>query len=334
VTGATGFLGGWLVRALLARDARVIAVIRSPKPRSQFYLEGLDRRAEIETGSVYVHGFIRDVIQRHQPDFFFHTAYGADLDRVFIEPLECFRSSVESTWLALDTIRRLGRSCVSVISSSDNAYGSEPQAMPYEEDRPLTPRHPYEVCKASLDLAAQTYGKTYKLPIGITRCGSFFGPYDFNFKRLVPRIIRSVLQGETPALSAGDYFARDYLYVEEAAEAQLSLAEHLRRDDSLYGEAFNLSYGHAIDAMDLVKHVVAITGAKIEPIIADTEHAETRRLELSIEKARRLIDWAPRVAFEERLEQTVRWYMSYLGHQTDRGSPVTEHARGEGAVAK
>lgn len=168
VTGATGLLGGWLVRTLLARGARVVAVIRSPKARSQFYLEGLDRQVEVEAGSVYVHGFIRDVIQRTQPDYFFHTAYGADLDRVFVEPLECFRSSVESTWLALDTLRKLGGACVSVISSSDQAYGSQPRPTPYQEDKPLTPRHPYEVCKASLDLAAQSYGKMYQLPVGIT----------------------------------------------------------------------------------------------------------------------------------------------------------------------
>ena len=320
VTGATGLLGGWLVRTLLARGARVIAVVRSSKPKSQFYLEGLDRQVEIEAGSVYVHGFIRDVIQRIRPDYFFHTAYGADLNRVLVEPLECFRSSVESTWLALETIRKLGPRCVSVISSSDQAYGSQPDPAPFKEERPLTPQHPYEVCKASLDLAAQSFGKTYKLPVGITRCGSFFGPYDFNFTRLIPRVIRSVVEGQPPSIHSDDYFAREYLYVEEAAEAHLLLAERLSEDESLHGEAFNLSYGKAIDVVDIAHRIIKICGANLEPMIDNPSGVENRRLAMSTEKAKRLLDWTPRVDFQARLEQTVKWYRSYLTTTQERAS--------------
>ena len=100
--------------------------------------------------------------------------------------------------------------------------------------------------------------------------------------------------------------------MQEAAEAQLLLAERLSDDESLYGEAFNLSYGNAVDVMDIVRRITEICDTKLEPIIANTAPAEIRRLELSSEKAKRLLDWTPQVGFQERLEQTVKWYRTYL----------------------
>jgi CDP-glucose 4,6-dehydratase len=171
--------------------------------------------------------------------------------------------------------------------------------------------HPYEVCKATLDLAAQSYGKIYNLPIGVTRCGNYFGPYDFNYTRLVPGVIRSVLRGERPQLRSNGRFSRDYLHVQDGAEAHILLAERLSDDPSLYGEAFNFSIGQAVEVIDVVRRIIAISGANVEPIITDSARAEIPRMELSSEKARRLLGWAPGAPFDERLRQTVEWYRSH-----------------------
>lgn len=309
VTGATGFLGGWLVRSLQARGANVVAVVRSHRPASQFFSENLSENVQIEWGNVHDHTFMTDVIARTAPDYFFHTAALADVNQALADPLECFRSSVESTWVALEAVRQLSQPCVTVISSSDKAYGA--QAVPYREDAPLTPRHPYEVCKATLDLAAQSYGKIYNLPIGVTRCGNYFGAYDLNFTRLVPGVIRSVLRGERPQLRSNGRFSRDYLHVQDGAEAHILLAERLSEDPSLYGEAFNFSIGQALEVIDVVRRIIAISGATVEPIITDSARAEIPRMELSSEKARRLLGWAPGAPFDERLRQTVDWYRSH-----------------------
>lgn len=310
VTGATGFFGGWLVRSLLARRAHVVAVVRSHRPESQFYQEGYDRHVQVEKGSVYEPGFLQDVIARYQPDYFFHAAYGADVNRVLAEPLECFRSSVESTWVALDAIRQAERPCVTVVSSSDKAYGS--QALPYEESKPLTPLHPYEVAKASLDLAAQSYGKIYKMPVGVTRCGNYFGPYDFNFTRLIPGVVNSLVRGEAPVLRSDGRFTRDFLYVEDAAEAHLLLAERLGENNELYGEAFNFSYGDQMEVIDIVRSIIGLDGSPVEPVVANGVKAEIRHMHLSSEKARRMLGWEPQVRFQEGLRRTVDWYKRYL----------------------
>jgi nucleoside-diphosphate-sugar epimerase len=98
--------------------------------------------------------------------------------------------------------------------------------------------------------------------------------------------------------------------VAEAAEAHLLLAERLSEDPSLHGQAFNLSYGEAIDVIDIVRRIIEICGADLEPVIGNAAHAENRRLAMSTEKAKRV--WTPQAGFQERLEQTVKWYMAYL----------------------
>ena len=260
ITGATGFFGGWMVRSLVSRGARVVAVVRSHKSECQFSLSGFDKRVQIEWGSVYDPGFLEDVFRRHKPDYFFHAAYGADVNRALDEPLECFRSSVESTWVALDAIRRSDTRTVSIIVSSDKAYGSQP--LPYREGNALTPVHPYEVAKASLDLVAQSYGKVYGLPVAVTRCGNFFGPFDFNFTRLIPGVVRSLESNEVPVLRSDGKFTRDFLYVEDAAEAHLTLAEELGRNEQLNGEPFNFSYGMQVEVIDIVRRIIADLGLR------------------------------------------------------------------------
>ena len=312
VAGATGFLGGWLVRVLLEQGAKVISIVRAPKHRSQLSLENLLDRTTVERGSVCDSTFVSHVFERHPVDVFFHAAYGADVNRVLEEPLECFRSSVASTWLILDTIRRKRPSCVSVISSSDKAYGT--QALPYCESSALTPLHPYEVAKASQDLAAQSFGKIYGLPVAITRCGNFFGPFDFNFTRLLPSACLSLARGEPPMLRSDGRATRDFVYIEDAAEAQLLLARRLAEDSSLYGEAFNFSYGEPIAVREVLRRLSDLSGLDVTPVVTNSVRSEIRHMHLSSEKAASRLGWRPRIGLDEGLHRTVRWYFSYFNH--------------------
>jgi dTDP-glucose 4,6-dehydratase len=266
-------------------------------------------------GSVYDPEVLPDVLRRTQPDYFFHAAYGADVNRALTEPLECFRSSVESTWVALEVLRQSGKACVSIISSSDKAYGT--QSLPYDERHALTPLHPYEVAKASMDLAAQSYGKIYGSPVAVTRCGNYFGPYDFNFTRLIPGVVRSVVRGEPPVLRSDGRSTRDFLYVEDAVEAHLLLADRLAEDRQLFGEPFNFSYGDQIQVIDIVRRIIEISGRDIQPVVVDDVRSEIRHMRLSSEKARRRLGWTPRFGFDAGLRQTVAWYESHLA-----GSPL------------
>ena len=304
--GATGFLGGWMARRLLELEADLLCIVSRSKPASQFFATGLDRQTTIYSGSVYDPDVIDAIFSQRRIDTVFHCAYGADVNRVLKEPLECFRSSVESTWLLLETIRQRQPQCVAVVSSSDKAYGA--QDVPYREEQRLKPVHPYEVAKASQDLAAQSYGKVFGVPVTVTRCANYFGGFDLNMTRLVPGTLRSVFQGQAPVLRSDGEYTRDYLYIEDAVDAHLLVAERLAVDESIRGEAFNFSYGDGITIIDLVRRLIALSGSNISPVIVNNATAEIKHLLLDSSKARRVLDWQPRVGFEPGLRRTVDWY--------------------------
>lgn len=312
VTGATGFLGGWLIRRLLECDAHVVALVRSSKPNSQFFLESFNESASVSVyqGDVADQNLIEEIFDQHPIEVFFHTAYGADVHRVLEEPLECFRSSAISTWQILDFLRKDHPNCISVISSTDKVYGRQP--TPYLESFPLQPLHPYEVAKASQDQAAQCYGKVYKCPVAVTRCGNFFGGYDFNFTRLIPGVVQSIMQGDPPTLRSNGRFTRDFLYIEDAVEAQLLLAQQLSENENLYGEVFNFSYGEQIEVLDIVKQICRLLDVPSDVVTNEKSAVEIRDMNLSCEKAVRDLDWKPSYNFMAGLERTVNWYREYF----------------------
>src|ERR1700686_2689334 len=106
---------------------------------------------------------------------------------------------------------------------------------------PLQGRHPYDVSKSCADLIAQTYARTYHLPVAITRCGNFYGGGDLNWSRIVPATIRSVLRGERPIVRSDGKYVRDYFYVEDGAAAYMLMGEKLAENPELQGLAFNFS---------------------------------------------------------------------------------------------
>ncbi len=313
VAGATGFLGGWLIDRLISSGAQVVSLVRTKNPQSQFFLRSLDNLTTVEYGDVTDQAFVNDIFERHEIEVFFHTAALSDVNRALTEPLECFTAAALSTWQILDFIRRDHPDCISVVSSTDKVYGRQP--LPYRETSPLLPLHPYETAKASQDLCAQTFGKVFGSHVGITRCGNYFGGYDFNFERLVPGVVRSITRNEAPSLRSNGRFTRDFLYIEDAVEVQLLLAEQLAKNPVLYGEAFNFSYGERIEVVDIIRKICEIMGTRLEPILGDSAGSEIPHMQLNSEKARDLLGWKPSIGFAAGLERTVEWYTDYFRGQ-------------------
>ncbi len=310
VSGATGFLGGWLIEHLLKKEAKVVAIVRGHKPESQFFMRSIDERVAVESADISDVARVKEIFERYPVDVFFHTAYGADVNRVLAEPMECFRSTAWSTWQILDYIRLHQPHCISVISSTDKVYGRQP--LPYREEMALQPLHPYEVAKASQDLTAQSYGKVFGSRVAVTRCGNYFGGYDFNFTRLIPGVVRSVMQGEAPSLRSNGRFTRDFLYIEDAADVQMLVAERLAGNKELHGEAFNFSYGEQLEVIDLVRQICGLLGSKLDPVVRDDVTTEIPHMHLSSDKAKRMLQWEPSYGFQQGLERTVDWYRNYF----------------------
>jgi len=314
VTGATGLLGGWLIEALLERGAAVVCLVRDGVPQSRFHTDGIDRRVITCQGDVNDQVTLERVIGEHEVRCVFHLAAQTIVGIANRNPVSTFQSNVAGTWAVLEACRRSPLVSEVVVASSDKAYGNQVN-LPYREDAPLQGRSPYDVSKSCADLLAQSYAATWATPVVVTRCGNFFGGGDLNWNRLIPGSIRSLLDGERPLVRSDGTFVRDYVYVEDGAEAYIRAAEALAANRGLAGRAYNFSLERPLTVVQMVKLITEATGVALEPIILNEATNEIPAQYLDSSRAREELGWAPKVGLEEGLRRTVDWYRAHMEAQ-------------------
>jgi CDP-glucose 4,6-dehydratase len=312
VTGATGFLGGWLVRRLLDRGAEVVCLVRDWVPQSELISSGLHERVKLAHGEVQDQGLMERVLGEYEIDTVFHLAAQTIVGIANRNPISTFASNIGGTWAILEACRRSPKVRQIVLASSDKAYG-EYNGKPYKEDHPLQGRFPYDVSKSCADLIARSYAVTFGLPVAITRCGNFFGGGDLNWNRLVPGTIRSVLCGQRPLIRSDGRYVRDYLYVEDAAAAYMLLAEKLATHPELRGQAFNFAHDATLTVLELVQRILRLMGSDLSPDVRNEADNEIHCQYLDASKAREALHWTPLFSLDAALEKTIAWYESFLG---------------------
>lgn len=313
VTGATGMVGAWLVKDLLAQGARVVALVRDADPQSQLFRSRLIKKVTVINGALEDLWTLERALNEHEVDTVFHLGAQTIVETARRFPFQTFEANVRGTYNLLEACR-LHQSFVKrvVVASSDKAYGDQPN-LPYTEETTLQGRYPYDVSKSCSDLIAQSYFHTYILPVAIARCGNIYGGGDLNWSRVVPGTIRSILKGERPIIRSNGKFVRDYIYVKDAAQAYLRLAEHLV-DGAVQGQGFNFSVGKPMTVLEIVGVIQKLMHAEhLEPIIQNTAKGEILSQYLSSEKAERLLKWKPSCGLEKGLEETISWYREFLG---------------------
>lgn len=315
VTGATGLLGGWLVRRLLHAEADVVCLVRDSVPQSEFVRSGLIDRVKVVTGDVRSQSLLERILGEYEIDTVLHLAAQTIVTIANRNPVSTFKTNIGGTWALLEACRRSPTVKQIVVASSDKAYGEHRQ-LPYTEDAPLMGRHPYDVSKSCADLIAQSYALTYGLPVAITRCGNFYGGGDLNWNRIVPGTIRSVLRGQRPVIRSDGKFVRDYFYVEDGAVANMVLAECLAADNGLKGQAFNFSNESQVTVLELVDRILKLMKSKLDPDVRNEAVNEIREQYLSANRAREILGWKPLFTLDEGLRRTIDWYHEFLGAET------------------
>ena len=312
VTGGTGLVGGWLVRRLLKAGADVVCLVRDWVPQSELVRARLTDRVKIVRGDVRDRNVLERALGEYEVDTVIHLAAQTIVTIANRNPISTFETNIAGTWSLLEACRRSSRVKQIVFASSDKAYGSH-EALPYEEDAPLEGRHPYDVSKSCADLLGQAYAATFDLPVGITRCGNFYGGGDLNWNRIVPGTVRSVLRGQRPIIRSDGQYVRDYFYVEDGAAAYIHLAERLAADPGLHGHAFNFSNENQVTVLDITQMILRLMNSSLEPIIRNEVTNEIAHQYLSAAKARRMLKWAPDFTLEAGLSATIAWYRDFLG---------------------
>lgn len=311
VTGATGLVGGAVVRRLLRAGADVVCLVRDWVPESELVRGGMLHQVKTVRGDIRDQPVLERVLGEFEIDTVIHLAAQTLVPVANRNPVATFESNITGTWAVLEACRRSPKAKQIVLASSDKAYG-DAEVLPYDEATPLRGRHPYDVSKSCSDLIAQSYAHTYGLPVAITRCGNFYGAGDLNWNRIVPGTIRSVLRGERPVVRSDGSHIRDYFYVEDGAAAYLMLAEKLAADPALRGEAFNFSNETQVTVLELVRMLLDHLGSRMTPDVRNEASNEISHQSLSAAKARARLGWRPLFTLEEGLRRTVSWYTSFL----------------------
>jgi CDP-glucose 4,6-dehydratase len=313
VTGATGLVGGWLTRDLLAKGCdTIVALARDWDPQSELIRSGDVNRVTVVNGAVEDLGTVTRALNHHACDTVFHLAAQTQVCAAHRDPYETFESNVRGTYTLLEACRRLGAQVERiVVASSDKAYGDAAE-LPYTEATRLDARYPYDTSKLCTDFLTRSYVATYGLPATIARCGNIYGGGDLNWDRIVPGTIRWLLAGERPILRSDGKLTRDYVYVKEVVAAYEALAEHVHRIE-VRGEAFNFSAEKPLSVLEIVAAVTRAVGSSLTPDIRNTAVGEIRNQYLDSTRAKQVLGWRSTWTLEAGLAETVSWYRAFLG---------------------
>ena len=310
VTGATGLLGGWLVRRLVEEGASVTALVRDWVPQSTLLTADWLKKVTIVRGDVRDQVVLERSLGEYEIDTVFHLAAQTIVGVANRNPVSTLDTNVRGTWALLEAARRSPLTKAVIIASSDKAYGDH-EELPYDEDAALQGEHPYDVSKSCADLIAKMYAVTFGVPVAVTRCGNFYGGGDLNWNRLIPGTIRSALKNERPVIRSDGTLIRDYFYVEDGAAAYMQLAQALHARPELRGEAFNFSNELQVDVLTLTKKILERMKSPLEPDVRAEARNEIQHQWLSAAKARRMLGWAPQFTLDEGLERTIAWYRDF-----------------------
>ena len=310
VTGAHGLLGSWLCGRLLDLGGQVTVLRREPQPGSALVLTGNEARCQVVDGDLLDSALLEEVVAAQGIDTVVHLAAQAIVGVARTSPRSTFEANVVGTWNVLEASRLAGVGRV-VVASSDKAYGPS-DVLPYVEDLPLRAQFPYDASKAAADLIARSYWHTYGLPVVVTRLANLYGGGDQNQSRLVPEAMAAVIEERRPVVRSDGSPERDYLYVEDAAEAYLAVLDMLSSGTGA-GEAFNAGSGIPRRALEVVEEILRVAGSKMTPEILGTgvPEGEIERQVIDSSKLEAATGWRATTPLEEGLARTLAWYREH-----------------------
>jgi len=314
VTGATGHVGGWLVKHLLNAGADVVCLVRDWLPRCELVRTGLLDRVTVVRGELRDSQLLRRTLGEYEMNTVIHLAAQSIVGTANQDPLTTFDTNIRGTWTLLEACRLSPTVQQVVMASTDKVYGDVDE-LPYTEEMPFLARYPYDVSKACAEMIARCYAETYDVQVAVTRLPNIYGGGDLSWSRIVPGTIRSVFRGERPVIHSNGMFIRDYLYVEDAVAAHMFLAERLADNPQLRGQAFNVSSETPLTVLELVEKIARLMGSDLEPLVENKVKHEILNQYLSAQKARETVGWHPLYTVDQGLQSTIDWYRAFFASQ-------------------
>ena len=322
VTGGAGFIGSAVVRLAIKRGHEVLNL------DALTYAACLENLAEVKESELYRfercdirdRDAVQQAIDEFKPDIVMHLAAESHVDRSIDGPSDFIETNINGTFNMLEAARKYWEEAGKPESfrfhhiSTDEVYGSLPadREIKFTEDTHYDPRSPYSASKASSDHLVRAWHETYGLPVVITNCSNNYGPYHFP-EKLIPVVILNALAGKPLPIYGDGSNIRDWLYVEDHAEALLLVAE--RGEE---GRSYNIGGDNERTNLELVQAICSILDRvqpRSEGLYSDLitfvtdRPGHDARYALDASRIRDELGWQPSVTVEEGLERTVTWYL-------------------------
>ena len=349
ITGGAGFIGSAVIRLAMARGHSVLNIDKLT------YAANLANLASIETDPDY--GFVQadicdgpamtELMHSFQPDVVLHLAAESHVDRSIDGPTSFITTNINGTFTLLQAARHYHSSAKAPEGfrfhhvSTDEVFGSLGTIGAFTETSPYQPNSPYSASKAASDMLVRAWGETYDLPVVVSNCSNNYGPFQFP-EKLIPIVIEKARTGQPIPIYGDGSNVRDWLYVDDHADALLLIAEH-----ASIGETYNVGGRTEAANLDLVRMICSILDdrlagtldAKSETLIefVTDRPGHDKRYAVDCSKIETELGWRPRTGLAQGLEKTVDWYLSNQdwidaikarGHQSERiGLKSTKEAQ-------
>jgi len=320
VTGGAGFIGSSVVRLAISRGASVVNV------DAVTYAACLNNVANVANHPNYAfeqvdirdREALADVFAKHTPDAVMHLAAESHVDRSIDAPADFIETNITGTFNMLEAARSYWQAQGRPVTfrfhhvSTDEVFGSLSPTGMFNETTPYDPRSPYSASKASSDHLVRAWHETFGLPIVLTNCSNNYGPFQFP-EKLIPLVILNALMGKPLPIYGDGENIRDWLYVEDHADALLLVLEQ-----GAVGRNYNIGGENERTNLEMVETLCAILdrlsprdrGSYTELITFVTDRpGHDARYAIDPARIRDELGWRPSVTVEGGLEKTVHWYL-------------------------
>lgn len=330
ITGHTGFKGSWLTQILLRFGADVVGVSLVPEDKNGlFSILGLEGKIKNYFSDIRDFDGLKRIVSSERPEIVFHLAAQALVRESYDDPLTTYSTNVLGTANVMQALHEVGCARSVVVITTDKVYKNLEWIYPYRENDALGGYDPYSASKAAADIVTQSYiqsffnpeafGKKHQTLVAVARAGNVIGGGDWGKYRLVPDIMRSIMEKGEKLIMRNPHAIRPWEHVLEPLSGYLTLSQRLYEGKTVFSDTWNFGPNDEsfVEVEAVVKQILTHLGKGEYEVQEDHSKHEANILKLDTTKAKSLLGWRPRLDFNENIEFTAAWYKNFYQKRED-----------------